>query len=303
MGTLKFRPIALSDIDWVDKYTSLYGEGSCQHSPVSMFSLSEKYGDEICEQEGILYVLRRNLCDDTYRVYMAPFGEDRGKGFKRILDDAKEAGRMVKFITLTENAAQELEAACPNMFDTQEERDLAEYIYSTKIMSTFSGSDLHERRREVHAFWNHYGQRAQVEKITPKDIPEILAFEQKWLEDNQTQYDMESLQREARMIGIQLPLFKELHLSGIVVRIDGRICGFSYGTRLNDRFYDAIIEKGDHEIQGIHRVLRQESVRQCALEFEYVNLEEDLGIEGLRAMKMHYHPAFMLSKYTATYRL
>ena len=74
MGTLKFRPIALSDIDWVDKYTSLYGEGSCQHSPVSMFSLSEKYGDEICEQEGILYVLRRNLCDDTYRVYMAPFG-------------------------------------------------------------------------------------------------------------------------------------------------------------------------------------------------------------------------------------
>ena len=77
MSELLFEPVRLEDTGRIYRYTSVYGEGSCQHSPVSMYSLWEKYEDCVCEGDGFLYTLRRRLCDETYRVYLAPLGGAR----------------------------------------------------------------------------------------------------------------------------------------------------------------------------------------------------------------------------------
>ena len=71
---LAFLPVTWEDYELIYPYTSAYGEGSCQHSPVSMASLEEKYGDSICMRDGFMYTLRSRLCDDEYRVYLAPLG-------------------------------------------------------------------------------------------------------------------------------------------------------------------------------------------------------------------------------------
>ena len=65
---LHFAPVALDDLGWIHSYTSVWGEGSCQHSPVSMWSLSEKYGDAVCEEDHILYTLRSRLSGAGFRV-------------------------------------------------------------------------------------------------------------------------------------------------------------------------------------------------------------------------------------------
>ena len=108
---------------------------------------------------------------------------------------------------------------------------------------------------------------------------------------------MISLDREARMIEKQLHHFDELRLSGIALRLDGQVFGFAYGTKVNDEYYDAIAEKGDKSVPYIHRVLRQELVKQCASDCAFLNIEEDLGVPGLRTMKNLYRPAFLLRKY------
>ena len=46
MSKLDLQPLTLDDLDKIYKYTSVYGENSCQHSPVSLFSTFEKYGDD-----------------------------------------------------------------------------------------------------------------------------------------------------------------------------------------------------------------------------------------------------------------
>jgi uncharacterized protein len=33
-------------------------------------------------------------------------------------------------------------------------------------------------------------------------------------------------------------------------------------------------------------------------EFEFVNMEQDLGVEGLRVAKLSYHPVRMINKFT-----
>lgn len=303
MNDLFFTPVNLGMFDQIYRYTSAFGEGSCQHSPCSMYSLAEKYGDAVCERDGMLYTLRSRLCDKDFRVYLAPLGEGNLKeAFLNILSDAKRYGKRAKFFTLTEKYADFLKEEFPSRFIIEEDRNLAEYVYRTESMSAFPGPKLKKRRLEVNKFWEIYGESASVTKIAPEDFPDLLEFERKWLKQNKETHDMDALEREGRMIEMQLAHFDALHLSGVVLRIDGAVAGFGYGTKLNDTYYDAIIEKGDRDVKHIYKVLRQESVKQCAMDCTYVNLEEDVGVPGLRALKYAYRPEFLLNKYIAMER-
>ncbi|MBR5427528.1 MAG: DUF2156 domain-containing protein [Clostridia bacterium] len=300
---LEFQPVGLRDYSRIYAYTSVCGEGSCQHSPVSMYSLAEKYADEVCEKDGALYTLRARLSDRDYRVYLAPLGLDITKrAYENILADARAYGKKVKFLSLTQKSADKLEHFFPDRFDIAENRDLAEYMYKTALMSSFSGPELQKRRAEVNAFMHRYGDRARVSLIGPEDVAEILAFERLWVEQNAETHDLQALELEERMIKKQLRSFAELHLSGVVLRIDGEVRGFGYGTKLSDTHYDAIVEKGDRSIPHIYKVLRRESVRLCATACEYVNMEEDVGIPGLRALKYLYKPDYLLRKFVAIER-
>lgn len=300
---LAFRPVTPEDYGRLYPYTSAFGEGSCQHSPVSMLSLAEKYGDRVCIQDDVLYTLRSHLCDDRYRVYLAPLGGGTARDmFGRILEDAASCGKKVKFVTLTEKAADALEEAFPDRFDYREERDLAEYMIAWRTMAEFPGK-LHARRRtEIRSFWRDYGDRAEAREMTPADIGEVLAFAERWLRVNAETHDEAALQHEMCGIKKQLTHFSQLHLSGTVLRIDGQIKGFCYGTQLNDACYDVLIEKGVRDIPGVYRVLRQESTRINVPAFSYINFEEDLGVPGLRKIKESYDPAFLLKKYIVTER-
>ena len=300
---LEFLPVTWEDYERIYPYTSAYGEGSCQHSPVSMASLAEKYGDAVCMRDGFMYTLRSHLCDEEYRVYLAPLGcGDVAEAFRRIFADAEKYGKKVKFVTLTQKYAIRLQEAFPERFEIVEDRNLAEYMYRSEKMGFFPGGMLKKRRNEVNAFWAKYGERAAVTRITPEDFDDILAFEHRWLSDNFESHDGDALAREERMIRSQLMNFDRMRLSGIVLRIDGEVHGFGYGTKLSDSCYDAIVEKGDRAVPHIYKVLRQEAVRQCALDCDLVNAEEDLGIEGLRLLKYSYQPEFLLRKYIATER-
>lgn len=295
-------PVALGDYERIYAYTSVYGEGSCQHSPVSMISLAEKYGDSVCEKDGFLFTLRSNLCDDRYRVYLAPMGGgDPAEAFRQILDDAAAHGKLVRYITLTERQAGLLQQAFPGRFDYTEERDLAEYLYRAERMATFEGGDLRKRRAEIHTFRNQFGERAVISRISPEDFEACLRYEDKWLEDNLETHDADTLRRDARMISFQMAHFDELHLSGVILRIDGTVRGFCYGTNLGNT-YDVIVEKADRQIPHSYKVLRLESTRRCAQGCEWVNMEEDLGLPGLRALKNAYRPERLLNKYIVTER-
>lgn len=300
---LEFQPVRLEDYDKIYPYTSAYGEGSCQHSPVSMFSQSEKYGDSVCIRDNVLYTLRSHLCDDTYRVYLAPLCADNlmKDAFARILTDAESYGKKVKFVTLTERAANMLEDAFHGRFDYEENRDMAEYIYRAAQMAEFSGKELRKRRAEVHTFWNIYGEHASITPIRHEDIPSCLEYEQKWLADNLETHDKDTLLRDARMIDMQMAKYDALHLSGVILRIDDEIRGFCYGTKLGNT-YDVIVEKADRSVPHSFKVLRMESAKQCAADCEFVNMEEDVGLPGLRALKMAYKPEFLLQKMIATER-
>ena len=298
---LEFLEVSLNDIEKTYTFTSKYGENSCQHSPVSMYSLYEKYGDSTCIRDGFLFTLRSRLCDDRYRVYLAPLGEgDLKKAYATILADAADHGKKAKFFTLTKRHADFLEGNFPGVFEYYNDRDLAEYIFSFETMSTFPGKFHARRRTEIRSYWRDFGDRTGVFPITGDDLEEVVSFACKWLTDNAESHDEEALNREMICIRKQIENYDILKLTGTLIRVDGAVAAFCYGTALSDDCYDVLIEKGDRQYPGIYRVLRQESTKLNVPGMKYINFEEDVGVEGLRRLKESYGPEYMIEKYVVT---
>ena len=72
---LEFLPVTWSDYERIYPYTSAYGEGSCQHSPVSMASLAEKYDTYVITDE----VYEHIVFDPYQHVYAGALPEIRDR--------------------------------------------------------------------------------------------------------------------------------------------------------------------------------------------------------------------------------
>ena len=301
---LHFQPVSLDQKQKIEDYLYRYGENSCQHSFVAMYCMEAKYQDMVCEQDGWLFTLRYGKSTDTHRVYLFPLGDMTDtdvlcNAVAAILEDAHENRRSVRFETITANAAKLLNELYPNQFDIETCRDWYEYIYHFNTLANLPGGKLASKRYDIQTFFRDYEGRAVIRIIQPDDIDGILRFQQAWLTEKQHIDEDVQLDYENLAIRKGLAHYQELGLSGIVVFIDGELCGYAYGAPLSDTAYDVIIEKGDRRYADIYKILNRELVRLCCDGFAYINREEDAGVEGLRKAKLSYKPDILLEKFIA----
>jgi len=62
------------------------------------------------------------------------------------------------------------------------------------------------------------------------------------------------------------------------------------------------IEKALHEVAGASQLLCREYAAHAPQSVVYLNREDDMGDEGLRAAKQALHPSEMIEKYTVIAR-
>ncbi len=299
---MNFEAVTLKHKQLINPYLYKYGEGSCQHSFAAMFCLSDKYCDSVCEKDGWLFVHRAGISSKAERAYLFPMGDYSNEGGLRdaieaILEDAHFHGAAVRFETLTEAAKDTAVRLFPNKFSVTSLRDYSEYIYTYDKLVNLPGPQLRSRRYDIRSFYRNYGGRTRIEIIEEKHLDEIQRFQKMWLETRLN--GKEDVQLEHENIAIQLGLsnFFELELIGIVMYIDNVLCGYAYGVPLSANSFDVIIEKGDRRIPDIYRALNRDLVRICCSKYQYINREEDVGVEGLRRAKLSYQPDILLEKY------
>ncbi len=70
------------------------------------------------------------------------------------------------------------------------------------------------------------------------------------------------------------------------------------GELLNNNMALIHIEKANPEIRGLYPYINQQFLVHEFPDVEFVNREEDMGIEGLRIMKHQMKPCGMISMYT-----
>jgi GNAT superfamily N-acetyltransferase len=93
--------------------------------------------------------------------------------------------------------------------------------------------------------------------------------------------------------------FEALNLRGLLLYADGVPVAFSYGTPITNKTFCTHIEKYDGAAEGAATMINRLMAQSLEGEYEFINREDDLGLEGLRFAKMSYYPTILLEKISA----
>lgn len=201
-----------------------------------------------------------------------------------------------------ENVAAEL-MDMQDIYDIKEDRDSFDYVYDANKLRTLSGKAYHKKKNHLNSFLKEYEGRYEYRVMDEKDEDIISEFLNQWYA-NRT--DRKDAREQGEKKGIER-LFKDMHvlsskdmnISMFGVFIDGMLKAFTMGT-YHEGYKTAYVhvEKADPEIRGLYTFINRQFQIECFPEAEYVNREDDLGLEGLRQAKMTYNPIYFEKKYS-----
>ena len=208
-------------------------------------------------------------------------------------------GNTARIYGVTESYKAMLEKNFPNKFSFYYDDGNNDYIYNVADLAELSGKKYHSKRNHITNFKKNNPDWS-FEPINESNISECIELHSNWIEkhdDNDPDY---SLEFEAVLRGFEL--YSQIGFEGGIIRINSKPIAYTYGERLNDKCFVTHFEKAPADVQGAYAIINQEFAKHLLSQgYEFVNREEDLGIEGLRKAKQSYKPAVWLKKEAAVY--
>lgn len=180
-------------------------------------------------------------------------------------------------------------------FESIEDRDDFDYVYSVNKLSNLSGKKLDGKRNHINKFKKlHSFEYEEISDANIKDCRDII---EKWcVERNYNEHLNLIAERKANLD--LLDNFNVLNVKGAIIKVDGKPEAFTVGEKLNNNTVVIHIEKANSQIHGLYPLINQQFLANQWSDLEYVNREQDLGIEGLRKAKLSYNPISLVEKYT-----
>ena len=296
-----FSVVSIEDKPWIDRIIKLEDARSCDWCFSNIFNWAE-CNDVDCERKVAQMGDRLGLmlsCEGE-RFFCFPIGQgDLVPAISIFHQIARTYDERLKLRGLTVKHRDELEQAFPGQFDFILEENIFDYVYEAEKLATLAGKKLHAKRNHINRFVGNH-PNWQFEPLTKQLIPECMEMSRAWLETHQGDFS-----REGVALQKTFQYFDEMQLEGGVLRVDGRVIAFTIGEPLNSDTYIVHFEKAFSDIQGAYAMINREFIRHVLKQYphiQYVNREEDLGIESLRRSKRSYYPAFLIEKYIAIER-
>ena len=170
------------------------------------------------------------------------------------------------------------------------ERKYFDYVYLASDLAELPGKKYLTIRHQLNKFQRTCSPL--VEPITEENIEEILEFLDLWCDWKDCDSDP-MLMHEKGAVSFALANCRELGLSGLAIRAEGKIGAISLFEKLNSDTALVHFEKGLPDCKGIYRAINTETAKMLADKFVYINRESDMGVEGIREAKTRYHPHHM----------
>ena len=288
---LQFKEIELSDKEWMEPLFRISDYRGCEYCFTNCFVWRNIFD--------ITAARFHNFCilkhGDSF-VFPAGCG-DTDALISQLLEYCNSKNMPLRFCSMDKSAKQILEEKYPGKFRFDTDEGLYDYVYETQSLSTLTGKKLHSKRNYINRFkqlnWS-------FEEITPDNIKECEEMSYEWCKLNNCD-ENEEKSEEMCAVATGLKYFFELGLVGGILRVDGKVQAFSYGSSLNSDTFDTHVEKAFTEYDGTYPMINYLMANRFCKNFKYINREEDMGEENLRKAKRSYRPCFMVEKFSAVY--
>ena len=295
---LEFKKPELCDMQWVNSCLAHANSLNCEYTFGNLFCWSDSYSVGICRYNDF-FICRWG--DGKNISYSVPLGEgDFTDAIKQIIDDVKSIGAKPKIYGITEGYLLMLQEAFLGEFGYKYDLSFNDYIYSVEKMASLSGKKYHGKRNHITNFKKNNPDWT-FEKITNENIKDCIEMHKEWLKENGSEEDEDYLE-EFAAVKRAFEHYDELNFVGGLIRTGGKVVAYCMGeAQMNGKCFVTHFEKAFASLQGAYPLINQEFTKNCLMDFEFVNREEDLGLEGLRKAKQSYYPEIILEKCLAIY--
>lgn len=289
---IDFHPVTVADKPLFEYYMLRSEEQNCDLNFANIFCWSDTYHSEVAEVNNAL-VIRFDNCGE--KCYMQPFCiGDKMAVLELLRQDAFALRTPLRLYGLSAEWREFLEDNYPQEFAFDAPRALCDYIYRTEDLANLQGRKYQPKRNHLNHFVARHDWYAKP--LSRENIKDCIALNDKWLNCREVG-DIERAEQCA--LHRAFDNFETLDLRGLVLYADGAPVAFSYGTPITQRTFCTHIEKYDSNVQGASTMINRLMAQLLEDEFEFINREDDLGLEGLRFAKMSYHPTLLLEKISA----
>lgn len=167
-----------------------------------------------------------------------------------------------------------------------------DYVYRVHDLATLAGTPYVSHRNKIKRALK---ENPVIAPLTVADRDDCLALHQEWLK-TQTDPSKQSLKDEVDALILAFDHFDALKLFGVGIRIRNRLVAFGLGAGMNPTMAIEHFEKASTRYTGLYQLTLHEFAKMVPPQHTFLNREEDMGHENLRAVKKGWNPAFMVGK-------
>lgn len=179
-----------------------------------------------------------------------------------------------------------------NSFEIIEDENNRDYLLDTDKISKMSGKKLHHKRKLLHHFIKKHAYTVQIQPLTAETVRKDLmqVFFQWEKERDKTRTETRNELTAFRRL---LRAWRHFSVKVLTISVDGSICGFTIFEHVRPDYAVSAFQKGAVSKKGIYEVLNWEMAKYLNIKgCKYINIEQDLGISGLRRAKQDYNPTY-----------
>lgn len=294
---LSFHPLSIEDKNFIDSLAALENSRSADFVFGNMFLWNGRYRQSVCRFGERLLVRAEG---EHVPIFPFPIGAgELAPAIEALLDYARSQGYGLVLRGVESHHKEQLEGLFPGRFSFVHDRDYDDYIYSAEKLSTLSGKKLHGKRNHINRFEATY-PNWRFEPLTEAHFPLCNALLHEWSQEVSEGEHLVSDEREA--ISLAFENFAALGLMGGALFVGEQLAAFTIGEQISTDTFNVHFEKARGDIDGAYPMINREFVRHVLRELpriNYVNREDDMGLENIRKSKLSYRPEMILEKYSA----
>lgn len=285
-GYPDFRPLEMGDREALNEVFRANPPEISELTFTNLYAWREVYKPQIAQLNGFILI-----CSDCVmeRKFFVPIGAGNIKiPMQKLLKEKK-----CLFFRVPENIKALFEK--DNLYRIEFDSDNSDYLFRTSDLITLAGKKYDGKRNQIKKFKTFFNY--DYVKLDSSHVQECFQFEEEWCSIKHCD-SVEGLFKERRAIREMLVHCEEFDLIAGAIRVEEKICALAVAQRLNRNTLVLHVLKAKPVMDGLYQVICNEFLARQSREYEFVNMEQDLGVEGLRKSKLSYHPIEMVKKYT-----
>jgi Uncharacterized conserved protein len=294
---INFKELEQGDKEIIDGFFQTRYYENAHFNFTNLFMWRRAYNIMWTVEDGVLYMKAQW---EGKEFALQPFGpsEKMEGAISRWLEYFKKQGKEFSMSGIDAAMADQFKKYLQAEFVLSANRDDFDYVYRSEDLIKLAGRKFHAKKNHLNSFHKTYPE-AEYQPITEEIILQCKLTINGWYrKHSQEAADDPFIAAEREAIIEVLNHFSELRLKGGAILIGKRVVAFTFGEQLNRDTAVIHVEKADPEIRGAYPAINQSFVADAWADMEFINREEDMGIEGLRKAKESYRPVKLIEKYT-----